>query len=161
SLQWILYRRRSRAKSGWKAVSFVGSTREVLSRCMGEKGCSGQDREALLAGLPPIFDQWRRTHHLAARLGLPGGSRRRWRARRAGGVGMTKRGAHRVAKLESALTGALQFGDLQADELARLFQLTARQRRALWRTYILLKQGKHAAAAAVMETECRELHDRE
>ena len=37
SLQWILYRRRSRAKGGWDAVSFVGSTREVLARCMGRR----------------------------------------------------------------------------------------------------------------------------
>jgi len=61
SLQWILYRRRSRAKGGWEAASFVGSTRDVLARCMGEKGCSGDDRAHLLDGLPPTFDQWRET----------------------------------------------------------------------------------------------------
>jgi len=60
SLQWILYRRR--AKGEWRAVSFVGSTREVLARCMGEKGCPDVDRAFLLAGLPPTFDQWRKTH---------------------------------------------------------------------------------------------------
>ena len=61
SLQWILYRRRSRAKGGWDAVSFVGSTREVLARCMGEKGCPDGDRARLLDGLLPTFDQWRKT----------------------------------------------------------------------------------------------------
>jgi hypothetical protein len=61
SLQWILYRRRSRAKSGWRAVSFVGSTREVLARCMGEEGRPDEDRAVLLEGLPPTFDQWRKT----------------------------------------------------------------------------------------------------
>ena len=60
SLQWILYRRR--AKGEWRAVSFVGSTREVLARCMGETGCSGEDRARLLDGLPPTFNQWRETH---------------------------------------------------------------------------------------------------
>ena len=57
SLQWILYRRRSRTKGGWDAVSFVGSTRDVLARCMGEEDCP----ERLLDGLPPTFDQWRET----------------------------------------------------------------------------------------------------
>ena len=60
SLQWILYRRRSRAKGGWEAASFVGSKREVLARCMGEKGCPDDDRARLLNGLPPTFDQWRK-----------------------------------------------------------------------------------------------------
>ena len=59
SLQWILYRRR--AKGEWRAVSFGGSTREVLARCMGEKGCPDVDRAVLLDGLPPTFDQWRKT----------------------------------------------------------------------------------------------------
>jgi hypothetical protein len=59
SLQWILYRRRSRVKGGWSAVSFVASTRDVLERCMREKGCSSEDRARLLDGLPSTFDQWR------------------------------------------------------------------------------------------------------
>src|SRR6516225_9012849 len=59
SLQWILYRCRSRANGGWSAVSFVRSTRDVLERCMRENGCSDDDRAHLLAGLPPTFDQWR------------------------------------------------------------------------------------------------------
>jgi hypothetical protein len=62
SLQWILYRRVNR-KSGsdWNAVSFVGSTREVLARCMREKGCPEPVRTVLLDGLPPTSDQWRET----------------------------------------------------------------------------------------------------
>jgi len=61
SLQWILYRRRSRTQGGWSAVSFVGSTREVLARRMREKGCPDEDRARLLDGLPPTFDQWCKT----------------------------------------------------------------------------------------------------
>src|SRR5262249_6102958 len=58
SLQWILYRRRSRAKSGWRAVSFVGSTREVLARCIGEKGCPPADAERRLPAFPSTFEEW-------------------------------------------------------------------------------------------------------
>ena len=76
---------------------------------------------------------------------------------------MTLRGVsinvERMEKLERALTGALQAGDRQADELVRLSGISARQRRALWRAFILLKQGRYDADAAVMETECRELRD--
>src|SRR5262245_10882411 len=61
SLQWVLYRRRSRAKGGWEAASFVRSTRELLARCLGEKGCPDDDRARLLDGLPPTFVQWRKT----------------------------------------------------------------------------------------------------
>jgi len=57
-LQWILYRRRSKAKGGWAPMSFVRSTRNVLERCMREKGCPDGDRARLLAGLPPTFDAW-------------------------------------------------------------------------------------------------------
>src|SRR5262249_2064144 len=59
SLQWILYRRRSKAKGGWNAVSFVRSTRTVLERCMQEKGCSDDTARNLLAGLPDTFDAWK------------------------------------------------------------------------------------------------------
>ena len=60
-LQWILYRRRSRTKGGWSAVSFVRSTRTVLERCMREKGCSEDTARNLLAGLPDTFDAWKAT----------------------------------------------------------------------------------------------------
>ena len=62
----------------------------------------------------------------------------------------------RVEKLESALAGAMRAGDKQTDELARLSRLNARQRSAMWRAFHLIKRGKYSAAAAVMETECRE-----
>src|SRR5262249_49952604 len=61
SLQWIVYRRGSGGKSGWRAVSFVATTRAILERCMREKGCPQPQREVLLAGLPPTFDQWCKT----------------------------------------------------------------------------------------------------
>jgi hypothetical protein len=52
SLQWILYRRASRTKGGWSAVSFVRSSREVLARCMREKKCPRDVSARLLADLP-------------------------------------------------------------------------------------------------------------
>jgi len=52
----------------------------------------------------------------------------------------------RVEQLESVLTGALRAGDRQASELARLSQLTTRQKRTLWRAFILLKQGRYDEA---------------
>ena len=61
SLQWILYRRASKAKGGWHAVSFVASTRAVLERCMREKGCDKVSARNLLAGLPDTFDAWKAT----------------------------------------------------------------------------------------------------
>jgi hypothetical protein len=59
SLQWILYRRRSKARGGWVAASFVASTRGVLARCMRESGCSDDDTAVLLAGVPPTFNEWK------------------------------------------------------------------------------------------------------
>jgi hypothetical protein len=38
-LQWILYRQRSEKHGGWVGVSFVRSTKDILARCMREKGC--------------------------------------------------------------------------------------------------------------------------
>jgi hypothetical protein len=55
NLQWILYRRK--AKTGWRAVSFVAWTRQVLERCMREKGCEPSTAKNLLAELPDTFDQ--------------------------------------------------------------------------------------------------------
>jgi hypothetical protein len=58
-IQWILYRRRSKERGGWHGISFVRSERDILARCMREKGCCGEDREVLLRGLPPTFDEWK------------------------------------------------------------------------------------------------------
>jgi hypothetical protein len=55
-LQWILFRRRS---GGWRPVSFVRSTRDVLARCMREKGVEPGTAAQLLSGLPETFDQWK------------------------------------------------------------------------------------------------------
>jgi hypothetical protein len=60
-LQWILYKRRSKANGGWKGISFVSSRRTMLERCMREKGCPEQDRAKLLTGLPETFEEWSRT----------------------------------------------------------------------------------------------------
>jgi hypothetical protein len=50
-LQWILYRRRSEKRGGWEALSFVRTSRDILARCMREKGCPDADSAVLLAGL--------------------------------------------------------------------------------------------------------------
>ena len=55
SLQWMLQRR---AGQRWQSVSFVSSTRDVLVRCMREKGCPPADAERLLAALPSTFGEW-------------------------------------------------------------------------------------------------------
>jgi hypothetical protein len=62
----------------------------------------------------------------------------------------------RMERLESALSGALRAGDRQADELARLSRVAARQRRTLWRAFHLIRRGRHADALAALEAECRE-----
>jgi hypothetical protein len=55
-VQWILQRRYD---TGWRNVSFVRSTRNVLAGCMREKGVSVFDARSLLSGLPDTFDQWK------------------------------------------------------------------------------------------------------
>ena len=52
-LQWILYRHRKSVTAPWAAVSFVRSTKDILARCMREKGCSQDDMAVLLEGMPP------------------------------------------------------------------------------------------------------------
>jgi hypothetical protein len=59
-IQWILYKRR-KSRTGWIGVSFVRSERDILARCMREKGCPGDDAAVLLTGLPSTFDEWKRT----------------------------------------------------------------------------------------------------
>lgn len=59
-LQWMLMRRIHRKRGDcWDPVSFVHSTRDVLARCMREKGI--EPAAQLLSGLPETFDQWKRT----------------------------------------------------------------------------------------------------
>jgi hypothetical protein len=58
-VQWMLMHRHPR-KTGdtWDPVSFVRSIREVLARCMREKGVEADTAVLLLEGLPPTFDRW-------------------------------------------------------------------------------------------------------
>src|SRR5262245_58222289 len=65
----------------------------------------------------------------------------------------------RVKKLESALSGALRAGDLQADRLVELSNLTARQKRTLWRAFNLIERGRYSDAANEIASEL--LRDRE
>jgi hypothetical protein len=53
--QWILYRREGKQ---WHGTSFVRSSRDILARCMREKGVSASDAALLLDGLPETFDEW-------------------------------------------------------------------------------------------------------
>jgi hypothetical protein len=58
-LQWMVQRRYlSKGQVKWQAVSFVSSTRDILARCLREKGCPPADAERLLAGLPATFEEW-------------------------------------------------------------------------------------------------------
>ena len=60
-LQWILQRRRMGSQQGWRPVSFVRSSRDILARCMREKGVDVDTARLLLSGLPDTFDQWKTT----------------------------------------------------------------------------------------------------
>ena len=65
SLQWILYRQQSKAPPkglrDYKGLSFVRTSKDILARCMREKGV-GEQSEVLLAGLPDTFDAWLKTN---------------------------------------------------------------------------------------------------
>jgi hypothetical protein len=57
--QWVLqHRRQKNAETSWRPVSFVRSTRDILARCMREKGVLAEDADWILAGLPPTCDGW-------------------------------------------------------------------------------------------------------
>jgi len=59
-LQWMVQRRHmNKGQPVWHSVSFV-STKDILARCLREKGCPPEDAERLLAGLPSTFEQWRK-----------------------------------------------------------------------------------------------------
>jgi hypothetical protein len=58
-IQWILRKRagtdRRTGKPVWNPVSFVHSTKDILARCMRERGCPPEDATRLLAGLGSEF----------------------------------------------------------------------------------------------------------
>ena len=58
-IQWMLMRRKG--PTDWRSVSFVRSTRDILDRCMREKGVGDAAARFLLEGLPDTFDQWKST----------------------------------------------------------------------------------------------------
>jgi len=61
NLQWILYYAQKSRTAPWVGASFVSTTRDILARCMVEKGCPEDDRAVLLAGLPSTFAEWKQT----------------------------------------------------------------------------------------------------
>jgi hypothetical protein len=61
-LQWVLQRQTG---DQWRPVSFVRSTKEILARCMHEKGTPDDDAKRLLDDLPDTFDEWRERHTAA------------------------------------------------------------------------------------------------
>jgi hypothetical protein len=46
-------------QQGWRPLSFVHSSRDILARCMREKGVDVDTASQLLAGLPNTFDEWK------------------------------------------------------------------------------------------------------
>lgn len=68
-LQWVLLRQKRSEK--WGGVSFVRSTKDVLARCMREKGTPPDDQRRLLDGLSSYL---RRMVRGFSRRGHPGGA---------------------------------------------------------------------------------------
>ena len=65
-LQWIVQRQYlHKGEIKWRSISFASSTRDILARCLREKGCPPEDAEQLLAGLPSTFEQWLQTKSAA------------------------------------------------------------------------------------------------
>lgn len=59
-VQWMLMKRHRRPTiDTWDPISFIRSTRDVLARCMREKGVEPGTAVQLLAGLPDTFDEWK------------------------------------------------------------------------------------------------------
>ena len=67
-IQCILQRRHG---GQWRAVSFVRWTRDILARCMREKGVEAAQRALLLSGLPETFDHWKTNRPSPERLLTP------------------------------------------------------------------------------------------
>ena len=62
-VQWMLMRRHPRKHGdSWDPVSFVRSSKDVLARCMREKGLEPGTAAQLLAGLPDTFEQGKTAH---------------------------------------------------------------------------------------------------
>jgi hypothetical protein len=59
SLQWTLLRHR-KGPLPWYGVSFVSSTKDILARCMREKGIPAHEAELVLDDLPDTFTEWER-----------------------------------------------------------------------------------------------------
>jgi hypothetical protein len=47
-------------KGNFVGVSFVHSSRDILARCMKERGCTHADAIKLLAGLPTTLAEWKK-----------------------------------------------------------------------------------------------------
>jgi hypothetical protein len=59
-VQWILQcRYATKGQPAWRPVSFVSSTKDILARCMREKGVPAEDARRMLDGLPSTFQKWR------------------------------------------------------------------------------------------------------
>ena len=58
-IQWMLMKRYNAVKQPWRPVSFVRSTKDILARCMREKGVGPDTADFLLLGLPDSFDRWK------------------------------------------------------------------------------------------------------
>ncbi|MPY74707.1 MAG: hypothetical protein GEU87_10635 [Alphaproteobacteria bacterium] len=60
--QWIIYRHRAHAARGgqWQALSYIGSTKAVLLRCLREhEAVIGPAVQTALDTLPETFMEWR------------------------------------------------------------------------------------------------------
>ena len=58
-VQWMLMKRHPRKRGDtWDPISFVRSERNILARCMREKGVEPVTAVILLEGLPDTFDEW-------------------------------------------------------------------------------------------------------
>jgi hypothetical protein len=68
-VQWVI--QRSTGKS-WQSVSFVHTSKDILARCMADKGTPASVAERLLAGLPDCFEAWHEQFHAEGCPYLPG-----------------------------------------------------------------------------------------
>jgi hypothetical protein len=59
--QWMVCKRRTKANSGWKPLSYVASSKAVLLRCLHEKSATVDAQgQAALDALPESFRAWQR-----------------------------------------------------------------------------------------------------